>query len=99
MRSDLYQKNLFVINSLYRISILVIDYIDVGKVFQAANRNYPSLRKKLPVMKPIHKNQRLYWVNLNAFLIVKYEMSKYTILGNHVFVSVNDMMAKFSNLI
>lgn len=92
MRSDLYQKNLFVINSLYRISILVIDYIDVGKVFQAANRNYSSLRKKLPVMKPIHKN-------LNAFLIVKYEMSKYTILGNHVFVSVDDMMAEFSILI
>lgn len=47
MRSDLYQKNLLVINSLYRISILVIDYIDVGKVFKAANRNYPSLRKKI----------------------------------------------------
>lgn len=39
MRPDLYQKNLSVLNSLYRISILVIDYIDLRIFFEAVNSN------------------------------------------------------------
>lgn len=35
---------------------------------------------------------------MNVFQIVKYEMSKYTILGKYVFVSNDSMIAEFSNL-
>lgn len=35
---------------------------------------------------------------MNVFQIVKYEMSKYTILGKYIFVSNDSMIAEFSIL-